>query len=466
LSTGNTPIRPGAARREGLVSSASLTLATRVAAFAFSLATNVILARSLGPEGRGVYAVAVLIPALIGLFSQLGIGQANVFYFSKGLLDADELIGHAFSMALVLGAAGYLAVWGYVELSGSHQFAGIGSSFVLVSCLSLPFTLLVIFLQGVLNGAQRYRLWNSVLLTQYASPTLTLAAALLAFHASTMAAVAAWTASCVITAAVATFNVRRLGRFSLRMRWSSLRQLLKFGLVGYLSSLTSFVNYRFDVLIVNLFAGARQVGLYAVGTGLAEIVWYLANAAGIVLAPKVAASERDQGDRMTEAVCRVVTLLALAAGLVLAVLAPFVVVLFFGEAFAESVWAVWLLLPGIVTFSVARVLSMYLLGRNQLKFDLLASLCGLVVTLALDLLLIPRFGFRGAAVASTIAYTCAMGVDLFWVTRTSTITVRGLLIARRSDLRLLWRRVRELLASLPAKNRGEGSGKDLEIEPE
>jgi O-antigen/teichoic acid export membrane protein len=452
-------------RRGGLVSSASLTLATKIAAFAFSLATNVILARSLGPEGRGVYAVAVLIPALIGLFSQLGIGQANVFYFSKRLLDADELIGHAFSLALVLGAAGYLAVSGYVVLSGAREFAGIGSSFVLVSCLSLPFTLLVIFLQGILNGAQRYRLWNSVLLTQYASPTVTLAVAMIAFRASTMAAVAAWTASCVITAAVAAFNVASLGRFSLRLRIASLKLLLRFGLVGYLGSLTSFVNYRFDVLIVNLFAGARQVGLYAVGTGLAEIVWYLANAAGIVLAPKVAESKREQGDRMTEAVCRVVTLLALVAGVVLAAIAPFVVVLFFGEAFAESVWAVWLLLPGIVTFSVARVLSMYLLGRNQLKFDLLASACGLVMTLVLDLVLIPRFGFRGAAVASTIAYTCAMAVDLFFVTRTSSITLRGLLVATPPDVRLLWRRIREL-AAFPAKNRGEGPRQDLEIEPE
>ena len=430
----------------GLVSSASLTLATRVAAFGFSLLTNVILARSLGPEGRGVYAVAVLIPALLGLVLQLGIGQANVYHFSKGLLDADELIGHALSLSLLLGAAGYLAVWGFIELTGSHQFAGIGSAYVLISCLALPFTLLVIFLQGLMNGAQRYGQWNSVLFTQYASPTVVLVIAMLAFHASTMAAVAAWTVSTAVTALVAVYNSTSLGRISVRMRWSSLRPLLRFGLIGYMSSLTSFVNYRFDVLLVNLFTGARQVGLYAVGTGLAEIVWYLANAAGIVLAPKVAAANQEQGDRMTEAVCRVVTMLALVAGLALAAVAPFAVVIFFGEAFAESVWAVWLLLPGIVTFSVARVLSMYLLGRNQLRIDLLASLCGLVVTLALDLLLIPSFGFRGAAVASSIAYTCAMLVDLVWVTRSSTMTLRGLLVATPDDVRLL---VRRLAVAIP-----------------
>jgi Na+-driven multidrug efflux pump len=101
------------------------------------------------------------------------------------------------------------------------------------------------------------------------------------------------------------------------------------------------------------------------------------------------------------------------------------------------------LLPGIVTFSVSRILSMYLLGRNKLKIDLLAAAVGLVVTLALDFLLIPRFGFRGAAIASSIAYTSAMLVNLVWVVRHSTITPGSLLVARPEDLRMLWARLRE-----------------------
>jgi len=431
------------ARPGGLVTSATLTLAARFAAFGFSLATNVILARSLGPEGRGIYAVAVLIPALIGLFAQLGIGQASVYYFSKGLISADELIGHATSLSVVLGLLGYLAVLGYTAVSRSDTFAGIASHFVLISCIALPFSLLTVFLQGILNGAQRFAYFNLVLIAQYASPTFLLTGALLLFRGSTTAAVWAWMISTVITAAVAVYSVALLGRFSFRLRASTLRPLLRFGLISYLSSLTSFVNYRFDVLIVNLFAGARQVGLYSVGTGLAEIVWYIANAAGIVLAPRVAAEKAEEADRLTEAVCRVVAFLAVIAAGLLAVSAPFVVVLFFGEAFADSAWAVWLLLPGIVTFSVARVLSMYLLGRNQLRIDLLASFVGLVVTLALDFLLIPHYGFRGAAIASSIAYTCAMVVDLAWVTRTSTISLGALLIVRAQDIRILIKRARE-----------------------
>lgn len=435
------------------MSSASFTLATRITAFGFSLVTNVILARSLGPEGRGVYAVAVLIPALISLFAQLGISPANVYHFSKGLIDPDELIGHTVALASALGTLCFAGVVAYVVISRSPSFLGIGSSYVLVTCVALPFLLLTAFLQGIFNGAQRFREYNLVLFAQYASTSVALVIALAFARGSTMAGVVAWTASAIATAALAVARVRSLGRLWPRLRVSTLRKLFRFGLISYMSSLTSFANYRLDVVIVNLFAGTRQVGLYAVATGLAEMVWYLPNAAGIVLAPKVASSDAREADRITELVCRIVVLLALVLSAALALSAPFVVVLFFGSAFAHSAWAVWLLLPGIVTFSVARVLSMYLLGKNLLKVDLMASVAGMAVTLGLDLLLIPRFGFLGAAAASSIAYTVAMLVDVWWLSRGTEISIGRLIVARPSDVELLWRRIRELAVGRLARTR-------------
>ena len=429
-----------------LVSAASLTLATRLAAFVFSLGTNVILARTLGPGGRGVYAVAVLIPAIVALLAQLGLQSANVYFTSKRLVDLDEMVGHALSLALMLGAGCFLAIFGWINLTHSTQFLGIGSEYALVACLALPFSLVTIYFQGILQGAERFVQFNAVLLTQYATPALGLLVALVLLHTGTLGAVAAWTASAVATALVAASGVAPVARFSFRLRRSTLAPLFRFGMVSYLGTLTSFVNYRFDVFLVNLFAGARQVGLYSVGTGLAEIVWYLANAAGIVLAPRVAAAGGDEGDRVTEAVSRVVTLLAVLAAVLLAILAPFVVVLFFGPAFSDSTWAVWLLLPGIVTFSIGRILSNYLLGRNRLRVDLLASFSGLVATLALDFLLIPRYGFRGAAIASSIAYTLATVVNLVWVVRHSKITVAGMLVPRRGDVVMLATRIRQMTA--------------------
>lgn len=434
---------PQPVRGHGLVTSASLTLATRVAAFGFSIVTNVILARSLGPDGRGVYAVAVLVSAILSLLGQLGIGPANVYHLSKKLISLDELIGHSASLALLFGTFGFGIVFVYVFLTGADEVLGIGSRYVLIASAALPFMLLTAFLQSLLQGGQRFVQFNSVLLVQYASPTFMLLASFVVFADRTLGAVCAWTASAIATAVVAALTVAPVSHLSIRMRAGTMRALLGFGVVSYLGNVTSFVNLRFDVLIVNFFAGTRQVGLYSVGTGMAEVVWFISNAAATVLAPRVSAAGAEESDRITERVARVVGSLALGAACVLAVSAPLIVVVFFGAAFEESAWAVWLLLPGIVTLSVGRILSIYLLGRNRLRVDLAASAVGFVLTLVLDFALIPNFGFRGAAVASSIAYTAAMLVDLVWIVRHSTITPRRLFIARPEDARMLWTRLRQ-----------------------
>jgi O-antigen/teichoic acid export membrane protein len=220
--------------------------------------------------------------------------------------------------------------------------------------------------------------------------------------------------------------------------------MLRYGSLTYLGTLASFVNYRFDLLLVNAFSGPTQAGLYAVGAGLAEVVWFLPNALTIALAPRVAAGPESEASALSAQATRSVLAVTIVAGLVLAALAPLLITSFFGAAFAPSSIAVWLLLPGIVTFSAWKIMSCYLLGRNLLQEDLLAATAAMLFTLILDLALIPSFGFRGAATASSIAYSIAMFVDLWWSIRRSGLRPRDWLIAMPSDSSPVISRLRAL----------------------
>jgi Na+-driven multidrug efflux pump len=59
------------------------------------------------------------------------------------------------------------------------------------------------------------------------------------------------------------------------------------------------------------------------------------------------------------------------------------------------------------------------------------------MTVVLDLTLIPGHGFVGAAIASSVAYTTTMVVNMWWVVRNSNLTVRTLLVPTRTDVRSL-----------------------------
>jgi O-antigen/teichoic acid export membrane protein len=428
-------------REMGLLQASTITFASRVAVFILSLVAGVILARALGPTGRGIYALALLVPSVLVLLANLGVGNALIYYLARRTYDVEKMIGQLISLAVLLGVAATIVLVAFTALFGRVALPGVPLNLVLIAGAAIPLGLFFYFCLSFTQGMQAFVAFNSLYLVN-AGASVVFLLGLLVVPGSVTVAVVAWSLSWVPTALVGIFWLSRSGRLNIRFDRGLSRSLLRFGIVGYLGFITNYLNFRLDTFLVNIFKNATQVGYYAVAVSLAETIWYVSTSAATVLAPRVAAGEVKESDDTTARVSRTVFVVSLAAAVLLGLTAPLIIRILFGAGFAPSVAAVWLLLPGVVTLSVARVLSSYLLGRNRQQVDLVASLAGLIVTLALDLLLIPRYGFPGAAAASSVAYTATLAVNLTWVIRNSTLSARDLLVPRPSDFLTvlsLWR---------------------------
>jgi O-antigen/teichoic acid export membrane protein len=423
-------------RQTPLVRSGTITLASRLFVFGLSLVAGVILARTLGPYGRGVYALALVAPSAVTLVANLGISQALTYHLARKTYRVEQLIGQAIALAVILGGIATLLLVAVMALAGKWILPGVALNLVVIAAASIPLALFFYFSLSFEQGLENFIGFNALYLVNAAALVLLLIPLYLARGNVTLA-VTAWSLSWIPTAAVGLFLLSRAGRLNIRLDLQVAKPLLRFGIVGYLSFMTNYLNFRLDTFLVNIFANPTQVGFYAVAVGLAEIIWYVSSAAATVLAPRVASAEAATSDITTGRVSRVVFATSLLGALALAVVAPLLIRILFGSAFSPSVVAVWLLLPGIVTLSVARVLSSYLLGRNRLKVDFFASLAGLAMTLVLDLTLIPRYGFVGAAIASSVAYSTTMLVNMTWVVRNSQLTLRSLMLPTRADVRIL-----------------------------
>ena len=84
--------------------------------------------------------------------------------------------------------------------------------------------------------------------------------------------------------------------------------------------------------------------------------------------------------------------------------APWVILLLFGEDFDPAAKPLALLLPGVVAYAPVTVLVVYLVRHSRPHLSLVVSIAAAVVTAALALALIPRYGVEGAAVASAVGY--------------------------------------------------------------
>jgi O-antigen/teichoic acid export membrane protein len=108
--------------------------------------------------------------------------------------------------------------------------------------------------------------------------------------------------------------------------------------------------------------------------------------------------------------------------------------LLFGEEFAESATPFVILLLGCIPFVASIVLASSLAGINRLDVNLRASGAGLTATVLLDILLIPKWGLEGAAVASATSYLVTTGMVVASYSQMYGIPIRQYLIPTRSDL--------------------------------
>jgi O-antigen/teichoic acid export membrane protein len=106
----------------------------------------------------------------------------------------------------------------------------------------------------------------------------------------------------------------------------------------------------------------------------------------------------------------------------------------FGSRFVPAIGALLILLPGAVAFAPASVLAVFFSMRiGRARYAFLLALGSTLTSAVVAVIMIPRFGIRGAAVASTLGYISSMAIAIGWFTRITHAPL-GSFVPRAADL--------------------------------
>lgn len=396
-----------------------ITLITKVVNLSLSLAVAAIIARWLGPEGKGILALALLVPGMLGLFLSGGINVANVYFAGSKRLDVPALSSNSVGFTILMTILGFAVVLGLTSIGWLETIVpGVPTWIVLLAMLGFPTNLLNGLFSTILQGLQQIETVNWLNLIQRIITlfltTLFVIVWKLSLPGALVAALASWALSLIISCIVLR---RHGGVLTPRWSYSVLRSTLSFGLRGHIGNVLQFFNYRLDMFIVNFFLGPAGVGIYSVSVRLAELLWYLPNAVGFVIFPKAAASKPEEMNVFTPRVFRITLGLTVLGALILAFLGRPIINFVFSSAFLAAYMPFLVLLPGVVLLGGSKVLTNEIAGRGHPHYNSLNAALALVVTVVLDLVLIPRYGVLGAALASSIAYTMILFTSIgFYLT--------------------------------------------------
>jgi O-antigen/teichoic acid export membrane protein len=435
------PGAPGPA--VGMARGALETIAARGLMLPLNFGVTVVTSRWLLPTGRGALVLGLLTVTLAGsILGNVGIGAAH--QIARDRLDAPRIVRQTLILSLALSVLG-------VAVLLPLDFFLVESRFSVTALLAfnLPGMLVAQAIGSVLLALGKLRIWNAlqVLVPVSVSAGTVLFVAVLdwgvtgAVVGSLLSQALELVAVLVVTRSL--WSPLREGLDGHRRMWPMLRLGLKLGLINSVSLL----NYRIEMLILEGYEGLAAVGIYSMASSLAELLWIVSSSIATAV---VASAIVPDSEAAARAIARGVRG-ALAATLPLAgaaaALGWWAIPIVFGRPFEPSINPLWLLLPGVVAYSPAAIVSVFFtirLGESRVPF--VASIASCAATGVLCLPLVPHYGAAGAATASTIGYVAGISVLLVGFVRRTTVKA-GDLLPRPADF-LVHRRLSRLRSQL------------------
>jgi O-antigen/teichoic acid export membrane protein len=413
---------------------------SKVAGNAGFFVAVLILARALGPAGRGTIAFITVTVLVAAKLAGLGIGEATSVLVARRPDVRGALLSNAV-VFMVGGAALAAAIaCGALAAVGEARPAGIGTAELAVIAVATLISALGDAGYVVLLGSDRLRAIAAVTATASWLYPLFLIVVWSTAGLTVLRAALAWTAAESVRALAFLTQAKRGVSLSVPHGRLLAEPLLSgeanvvFGTRAWAGSLARFLNFRTDQLLMGFLASEAALGVYAVAVNASEVLLYLPAAMATALLP---AAARSEGALRTEQALRafrsaaIVTVVAALAG---AALGPPLLPLVFGDAFDDSVTPFLWLLPGAIGFAATAVFSYALVAASSPGSSSVGPVVSLVVGVTLDLVLIPRYGAAGAAAAASAAFLAGGCAALLIFRRQTPFAWRSLLLPRRSDL--------------------------------
>ena len=381
-----------------------------------NVATGLLAARLLLPEGRGELAAIMLWAGLVAELGSLGLYDALLYRAASGLARPRALFAAMAMFTLMLSAALIaigLVVMLVVFADDSPELRRL-ALFYLAGYL--PSYLAALFVAALFQGRIEMLAWNVVRALVPAAYLIAIGVALLLGSADVAgfawAFVAAHVASTVLGLALAAGR----GWIGFSAEWSELRALLAYGIKVHVGELLNTLRQRLDQALVSLWLPASDLGLYVVALTVANAPQILVYTIANVAFPKISQQTTPEGKLVVFGrYFRFAMATTSATVAMLAGLSGWLVPLLFGAPFAPAVPVTYILLLGALPFAAKLMFIQALKAWDRSLLISRAELYGLAVAAGALVVLLPRLGLAGAAwslVAAQCVAAAAMALSM------------------------------------------------------
>ncbi len=423
------------------------TLGTKALVAILAFLTWTLNANVLGPEKVGTISLIIFSVAIIQLFTNFVAGGALIYMTPR--VGIYKLFVPAYAWTLV------------ITLLGSFAMLLLGTLFPILEVIPAGYFIPVLFLAFIMSfasvnymlllGLEKVSSFNMVSLVQ--SVLLFIILLVYLFGIRLHEVMAFYWAIFISYAVALVISLVMLFPSFKKVPLTGMKELvteiLRFGTYVQVANFFQTLNYRLSLRFVDYFRGRGAVGVLTIGMQLAEGLWLISRSLGTVQYSRLSnAMDFNYSARLTLTFAKIAWVVTLAAMAILLAIPKFVFVMVFSAKFGDVRMVIASLSLGIVALSVSMIFSGFFSAINKPFHNTISSAIGLIFTVGLGLVLVPRYGIMGAGIAATCSYSFLTLYQFIIFLRMTKLTPRDFLLTR-AEITLFSSEIRKILTRNP-----------------
>jgi O-antigen/teichoic acid export membrane protein len=415
--------------------SARLIFISDVTILVANVVSSLIGARALGPAGRGDLLVVVLWPPVIAMLAGLGLPTAYRYWMAKEPERVSQLFSNAVVYTVIVG----LVAVTLADILVPHLVGNRGPQVMMlvrIYQINIPAALFLDLMRGLLEGTRRFGWAGAARIIFFGVQAFGFAALWATGQLTVASAMITMISSQTVAMLLALFAVLNQLRPRWQPSWSEFKNSMSYALRDYPGNVADYTTLRLDQLMLGAIASNVAIGLYVIAVRLSEMTTLAADAIADALMPEVAASKAsDRAELLWARSLRLAIYMHLLLLPPLWLAAPLILKILFGQSFVPATGAFRWLLVAAGVWSCGSIVISGLRGFGHPGLSTLARFSAAVVTGAALLVLLPRMGITGAAIASLIGYTVMLAIALFGFVKKRQLSLwKNCLRPQRRDL--------------------------------
>jgi len=423
---------------------------TQIPVFILGVVSGVFSTRILGEEAKGAFAIFQANTQLFTLVFSLGIQTGIVYFISSKKITENRVAG----MSICIFSFASILLLIIIFLGSSYNFTEVflvkeftSNLYLIVLYLLFLMTFFISIISSFFQAHSKFRIINFISIVNSVINAALFLFLFIYFQSKNLTAnerfdyvLYGTLASLFINSSLwLYFQIKEL-KITPDFKFKFKNQFIPFisyNMVIYLGTFINFFNYRLDLWIVNQYLDKKNLSYYSLATNINQIILYVSVTIGTVMLPNLAKKNTEERIKTFSQISRFSFTFFIVLTVFAFFLSNFIIPFMYGEEFRNSIISFKILIPGILISSSTQLFATLMVASKENSVNIIATSAGLIFTILLDLILIPKYGINGAAIATSISYLIIFSITFSLFLRKLKFPLANYFIINKMDLNLI-----------------------------